>query len=318
MKRREFLKVGGAGLAGTAAFALSGLTILAPGKVHAAPTTVNIALTAEGTTKTLVDDTSVFVWQFNDAINGGPGALTSGLLVQESDTVNVTVTNLLDREIRFSIAGVSMSTTNSVGVGETLTYSFTAPAAGSYMYTDDINGELGRAMGLAGPMVVMPADGSNTLYNGGPGFDRQYTMFMSELDDRLNAAIKAGDSYNMDDYEPNYYFANGLSYPDTTTGGDTLIAMNVGEDVAIRFINGGAITYPMHFHGYHVNVATRNRVIETTAIEKDTIQVERDECVDVILPVAQAGMFPLHTHYVPGVTANGVYANGGLIIMSAS
>ncbi len=273
MKRREFLKVGGAGLAGTAAFALSGLTILAPGKVHAAPTTVNIALTAERTTKTLVDDTSVFVWQFNDAINGGPGALTSGLLVQEGDTVNVTVTNLLDREIRFSIAGVSMSTTNSVGVGETLTYSFTAPAAGSYMYTDDINGELGRAMGLAGPMVVMPANGSNTLYDGGPGFDRQYTMFMSELDDRLNAAIEAGGNYDMDDYEPNYYFANGLSYPDTTTGSDTLIAMNVGEDVAVRFINGGAITYPMHFHGYHVNVATRNRVIETTAIEKDTVQV---------------------------------------------
>ena len=317
MKRREFLKAGGAGLAGTAVFALSGLTMLAPREAHAA-SVVNIDLTAEGTTKTLVDDVAVFVWQFNDAVGSGPGALTSGLLVQEGDMVNVTVTNQLDRNIRFSITGVSMSTTSPVDVGNTRTYSFTAPAAGSYMYTDDFNGELGRAMGLAGPMVVMPANGSNTLYNGGPGFDRQYTMFMSELDDRLNAAIKAGGNYDMDNYEPNYYFANGLSYPDTTADGDTLIAMNVGENVAVRFINGGAITYPMHFHGYHVNVATRNRVIETTAIEKDSVQVERDECVDVILPVAQAGMFPLHTHYVPGVTANGSYANGGLIIMSAS
>ena len=41
---------------------------------------------------------------------------------------------------------------------------------------------------------------------------------------------------------------------------------------------------------------------------------------DVILPVAQPGVYPLHTHFVPGVTANGVYLNpygGALIVMSA-
>jgi hypothetical protein len=74
----------------------------------------------------------------------------------------------------------------------------------------------------------------------------------------------------------------------------------------------------MHFHGYHVNVATRNRVVETSVIEKDTVQVEIGACVDVILPVVQTGVYPLHTHYVPGVTANGSYANGGLILMSAA
>ena len=315
MKRRDFLKASGAGLAGSA-FAVSGLTLFAPATAQAA--TLDVNLTAEGTYKTLVDGASVYVWQFDDANGTGPGALTSGLVVTEGDTVNVTVTNNLDRSIRFSIAGVSMSTTKSVSSGSSRTYSFTAPAAGSYMYTDNRNGELSRAMGLAGPMVVMPANSSNSLYSGGPAFNRQYTLFMSDLDDRLNAAVEAGGSYDMANYQPNYFFANGLSYPDTAGDGDTLIAMGVGEDVAIRFINGGAITYPMHFHGYHVNVATRNRVVETSIIEKDTVQVERDECVDVILPVAQSGAYPLHTHYVPGVTANGVYANGGLIIMSAS
>jgi len=313
MQRREFLK---SGLMGSAAFALSGLTVLTSKQAHAA--TTNITLTAEGVYKTLIDGAAVFIWQFNDANGSGPGALTSGLLVREGDTVNVTIENQLDRSIRFSIAGVTMSTTRTVSAGGSRTYSFTAPAAGSYMYTDNKNGELGRAMGLAGPMIVMPANGSNSLYSSGPAFDRQYTLFMSELDDRLNAAVEAGGSYKMADYEPNYYFVNGLSYPDTAADSDTLIAMAVGEDVAIRFINGGAISYPMHFHGYHVNVATRNRVIETRVIEKDSVQVERDENVDVILPVAQAGAYPLHTHYVPGVSANGVYANGGLIIMSAS
>lgn len=314
MKRRDFLKTG---LAGSAAFAVSGLTMLTSTTASAA--TINVTLRAEGTTKTLVDGNSVYVWQFRDtSSNTGPGALASGLVVRQGDTVNVTVQNRLDRSIRFVINGVTMSTTNSVSAGSNRTYSFTAPAPGSYMYTDNRNGELSRAMGLAGPMVVMPSNGANRLYDNGPAFDRQYTLFMSEIDDRLNAAVQSGGSYNMANYEPNYYFANGLSYPDTSGDMDTLIAMNVGQNVAIRFINGGSITYPMHFHGYHVNVATRNRVVQTRVIEKDTVQVERSETVDVILPVAQSGTFPLHTHYVPGVSANGTYPNGGLILMSAS
>lgn len=311
MKRRDFLKTG---LSGAAAFTLSGLTVLAPRQASAA--TLDVSLVAEGAFRTLVDGTSIFTWQFDDPNGTGPGALASGLVVQEGDTVNVTVTNNLDRNINFVIPGV-LPNSPAASPGSSHTYSFTAPAAGSYLYTDSVNGEIGRAMGLAGPLVVMPANGSSSLYSGGPAFDRQYTLVMSELDDRLNTAIYNNQSYSMDDYEPNYFFANGLSFPATSTDADTSVAMGVGEDVAIRFINTGAIVYPMHFHGYHVQVATRDRVPETGVIEKDTVMVDVNECVDVILPVNQAGVFPLHSHYVPGVTANGDYPNGGLIMMSA-
>ena len=201
------------------------------------------------------------------------------------------------------------------------TYRFTAPAAGSYMYHDNLNEKIGRAMGLSGPMVVMPADGSNTLYPNGPGFDRQFTLVLNELDDRLNTAVYNGQSYNMADYEPSYFFVNGLSYPKSATESDTLMEMTVGENVAVRLINTGLIISPQHFHGYHVNVVSRNRMLETTVIEKDTVVVDVGECVDLILPVAQSGVYPLHTHFVPGVTANGAYLNpygGALIVMSAS
>lgn len=316
MKRRDFLK---STVAGAAGFAVSGLTLFAPATARAA--TVDVSLTAEGVFKTMVDGTSLFTWQFRDTSGGtGPGALTSGLVVTEGDVVNVTVSNDLDRAINFEIPGV-LTGTAAVAPGASQTYTFTAPAAGSYFYTDGVNGEIGRAMGLAGPLVVMPADGSSALYSGGPAFNRQYTLVLSEFDDRLNSAVQAGGSYNMADYEPNYFFANGLSYPDTASDGDTLVAMNVGEDVAIRFINAGAITNPMHFHGYHVNVASRNRGVVSDVIEKDTVLVDIGECVDVVLPVVQAGAYPLHTHFVPGVTANGVYVNpygGALIVMVAS
>jgi FtsP/CotA-like multicopper oxidase with cupredoxin domain len=316
MKRRDFLK---AGLTGAAAFALSGLTLMAPRRTDAA-VLVDVTFVAESNFKTMIDGTDIYVWQFKDPAGPGPGELASGLLVQAGDTVNITVENNLNLPINFVIPGV-LEDSPAVLPGNSRAYSFTAPAAGSYMYFDDFNGKIGRAMGLSGPLVVMPADATEALYSNGPDFDRQYTLVLNELDDRLNRAVYNGQPYDMADYEPNYFFANGLSYPETAKDDDTLVAMSVGENVAIRFINTGLIISPQHFHGYHVNVASRNRVPEAMVIEKDTVVVDVGECVDVILPVAQPGAYPLHTHFVPGVTANGVYVNpygGALIVMSAA
>ncbi len=283
-------------------------------------TTFDIDLVAEAVSKPMIDGASVTVWQLRNPAIAGPGALVSGLMAQEGDSFNVTLQNNLDRPINFAIPGV-LSATAPVAAGNSQLYSFAAPAAGSYFYTDEINGEIGRAMGLAGPLVIMPEDGSNSLYAGGPTFDRQYTLVLGELDDRLNQQVAAGGSYDMDNYEPNYFFVNGLSFPDTASDSDTLLATTQGEDVAIRFINTGAITNPMHFHGYHCQVATRNRVPENQIVEKDTTLVRIGDCVDVILPIDQSGTFPLHTHYVPGVTANGVYTNpygGALLLIEAT
>jgi len=316
LNRRDFLT---AGLSGAAAFSLSGLTRAVPRRFTEA--IVDVTLVAESVTKATIDGELIPVWQFRDASGGGgPGALTSGLVVETGDTLSVTVQNNLDRAINFVIPGALTGTT-AVDPGNSQLYSFPAPAAGSYFYTDGINGEIGRAMGLAGPLVVMPQGDPGRLYPGGPTFDRQYTLVLNELDDRLNTAIDTGQPYDMVDYEPNYFFVNGLSFPDTASDADTLVAMNQGEDVALRLINAGAITNPMHFHGYHVEVATRDRTPETVVVDKDTILVRLEECADVILPVTQAGAFPLHTHFVPGVTANGVYVNpvgGALIILSAT
>ena len=315
MRRREFLKTG----LGTAA-ALAASTL--PGGLgrRAFAATVDVSLTAEAYTKTLVDSATVTAWRFRNPSGTGPGGLDAGFSVLEGDTVNVTVTNNLDRAINFAVPG-ALTGTATVAPAASLLYSFTAPAAGSYYCTDETNGELSRAMGLAAPLVVLPSDGSSRLYLGGPFFDRQYTLFLQDFDDRLNSAIAGGGTYNLDDYEPNYFFLNALSQPDTAADADTRIVMSSGEDIAIRLINAGVIYTPMHFHGYHVSVATRERTPETAVILKDTVLVRPGECVDVILTVNQTGMFPVHTHYVPGTTANGVYVNpygGALTTLDAS
>ena len=314
MNRRTFVK----NAAATASFfGFSGLTTFMPR--HSFASNAAISLAAEANSKTLVDGTELTVWQFRDLNGFGPGQLGAGVVIREGETVDITLYNDLDRDVDLRIPGVLLDGP-SVPPGSSHTYTLTAPAAGTYLFHDGINGDLGRAMGLAGPMIVIPVDGENHIYTDGPAFDRQYTLVLHELDDRVNRAVASGSDFDMADYEPNYFFVNGLSYPDTTTDDETLVAMNVGERVALRFVNAGLITNPMHFHGYHVEVATRNRQVETVVIDKDTVFVDVNECVDVILPCNQPGAYPLHTHYVPGVTSNGVYVNpygGALLVMNA-
>lgn len=313
--RREFVKNSAITVG---VVSLTGLATLSSRRASAATTDINLA--AEAISKTMVDGTDFTVWQFRDLEGFGPGRLGSGLTFREGDSATVTLFNDLDREVCLEIPGY-LTDAPGVAPGSSHTYEFTAPEAGSYLFCDGVNGDLGRAMGLAGPLVVMPANAENRLSEAGPTFNRQYTLVLQELDDRLNRTVASGGDFDMAGYEPNYFFVNGLSYPQTTADDETLISMNVGDRVALRFINAGLITNPMHFHGHHVEVVSRDRRPETVVVEKDTVPVGVNECVDVILTCNQPGAYPLHTHFVPGVTANGVYVNpygGALIVMSAT
>ena len=300
--------------------------ICLPRSVEAAVVVVN--LTVEEVVKTMPGARDILTWQFVDALQTGPGALTSSIVVTEGDVVTVNLQNNLTSNylINFVIPGL-LEATLAAPVGGAQSYTFTVTTPGSYVYYDDSNGDLGRAMGLMGPLVVLPADGSNALTPGGINpnfFDREYTLVMNEMDSRINDAVGAGLPFDLNNFQPDYFFINGLTYPETVMDANRVIDdtkviyMLGGENVAIRFINGGLIYYPMHFHGYHVDVITRNRILEERIVEKDTVLVKIDESVETILAVGnQLGLFPLHTHYIPGVTTAGYYSGGGLLLMKA-
>jgi FtsP/CotA-like multicopper oxidase with cupredoxin domain len=304
MKRRDFLKAGVVGIAG---FSVAGLITNQPAR---AATHLDVQINARLSTKALINQSNIAVWEFA-SIDGttGPGVLPSGLVVNSGDSVAVTITNQLDVDINFVVPGILEAADSPVcAAGATVTYQFVANQPGTYIYGDTLNGELGRAMGLMGPLVVMPAGGTNQLYANGPTFDRQYVLFMHELDSRVNNAVELGQAADMAAYQPNFFFLNGLSYPDTTLDPETFISCNLNENVAVRFINAGLIYAPMHFHGYHVDVIARDRVTQNPVMSKDTVLVGPGECVDVMMNVNQVGKYPLHSHYLPATTANGVYA----------
>lgn len=312
MQRRDFLK---ATATSAACFSFSGLTLSLPGTAQAIEA-VSITLVAESIEKTLVDGTKVRLWQFRDTDDPGPGLLASGLHARVGDFITVTLTNLLDWPISFVVPGM-LDVSTAVAPGATGSYVFRPTKAGSYFYTDGENGLIGRAMGLSGPLIVLPRGTANALTANWTRFVKQYTLLLTEIDSRLNEAISSGLTFDMATYKPNYFFINGLSYPDTKTNPSTFLDMALGDTVAIRFLNAGLIFYPMHFHGYHVNVTLRDRHLETRVVAKDSVLVKVGECVDMMLYVNQTGDYPIHSHYLPAVTANGVYPKGNMLLMRA-
>ena len=337
MNRRNFLKTGLSGFAaGCAYWGTTGLSLTHSARVHAAPISFDItALASLKAVESSVDPVTglpssrnVHVWEFVDLAGGGPGALKAGLKVFQGDTVTLNFTNsLTTHSLRIHIPGIDTRSWPSVGPGLTVSYQFVADKIGSFLICDRENGLLGQAMGLAMPMVVYPTDGGSRLVSEiSPQYSyiSEYTLLLHEIDSRINDAVEAGLPYNLSQYNPDYFFVNGLSYPDTVYDAaglmdeNKLLLLPLNEQVAIRFINGGLIYYPMHFHGYHTNVVLRNQTRETHVIEKDTVVLRPSETVDSILPVgSQSGLYPMHTHYVPGVTTAGKYAGGALLMMKA-
>ncbi len=79
----------------------------------------------------------------------GPNIFTTA-----GDTINITVKNSLDEPHSFFIPGVFDS--GPIPVGATRSFTFKAPAPGSYLYYDNLNAPVNRMMGLHGAFIVMP------------------------------------------------------------------------------------------------------------------------------------------------------------------
>jgi len=307
MQRREILK---AGLLTAFAASLSG-TVLWPGRADAATHTLDIV--AERVVRLVVPNSSTVipVWRFRDASTGENAQIN----VLSGDAITINLRNALTVPVNLVIPGL-LDDAPACPPGGSIVISFVVPDnPGSYVFYDNRNGLVGRAMGLGGALVVRPRDGVNRLYNGGPGFNREHLLVFQEVDSRLNLTVDGGGVFDINNFEPNYFYVNDIAY--VQDGVELLLGL--GENVAIRFANPGLIYNPMHFHGYHVRIATRNRIPETSIIEKDTVSIRPGEVADVILPVGlQAGLFPLHSHYLPALTNNGRYPGGGLIMLNAS
>lgn len=300
MNRRNILKAG----------ISSAISSLLATTTTAQAAEIQFNLIAEAYTKTLIDGSTVTAWRLRDLAGSSLHQLSANLKVSEGDNITINLQNNLNQTIRLTVPGENLQGLSCLP-GQSQNYTLSANTAGSFLLCAE--NELFRYMGLLCPLIVTPGN-NNQLRQGGPFFQREYTLVLHDSDTALHQAQAL--NFPRQDYRPNYFFINGLSFPDTNLNNNRILA-SLNQTIAVRFINAGSMLYPMHLHGYHASVDSRNRQVENDIVEKDTILILPLECVDVLIDVNQAGIFPLHSHYLPSVTNNGIYTGGCVAIIEA-
>ena len=316
MKRRNFIKFGLA----TPLVATSQWLSWIP-RAHAAIVNRTYFVTQGNIVQP--DGVSVFFKGFSDSsttlrIPGQP------LIVGEGDTVNLTIINTLATEHSFAIDGVTDS--GPIAAGQTATLSFTAPAAGSYMFYDNLNAPYNRLLGLHGGFAVMPASSAKELYTGSPTFKKQLFWIFNDIDPVWHEQLRANLVPNTT-FIPRYFTLNGktsrppgaVGYADPLLNSlydpATKLEGFINDRTLLRVLNAGQCIHSMHWHANHVEWLTQNGTLRPTIWLKDVVPLDNNRgACDVIYPFEPppdawppvfSGHYVMHLHDEQSQTAGG-------------
>ena len=228
--------------------------------------------------------------------------------VTEGDTVEIEVTNKLD--VSTSIHwhglhvpndqdGVAGITQDPIAPGETYSYRFTAPHAGTFMY--HAHGEQSREQmdrGLYAPFIIDP-QGPDPV-----AADREVILAIGNW--MVGDGMAGMDAMSMD-YD--YFTINGKSFPATES-----IDVTEGELVRLRFINPSQTIHPMHLHGTDMAVIAKDGEALPEPQRINTLDIAQGETYDVVFRADNPGTWLLHCHDLHHASNAGVEP-GGLIVV---
>ncbi|HYF93790.1 MAG TPA: multicopper oxidase domain-containing protein [Symbiobacteriaceae bacterium] len=210
----------------------------------------------------------------------------------------------------------------SVPVGRDFTYHYLPLDPGTYMYHCHFEPVEHIQMGMVGPLVVRPQSGDHFAYNDpATAFDREYFIFLTELDPDVHAAIAAVQEFDWTDYRPQYWLLNGRSYPDTLLPGvalpaqrySSLIQANQGEHVLLRFINLGYQQHAIRIAGIPLTVIGLDAQPLGSLLtqRRSVIYTGAGQTADVLFTAPAPGEYPLmsrsyHRNNVAGFGPGGM------------
>lgn len=299
------------------------------GRVATAPdgsTAREITLYATDGTLIAPDGQRLYIWGYSDQNRPGTATLPGPLLrVKEGEQVRLILVNLgpsLEKGVQarhtIHLHGLDVDTANDgvphtsadLGVGDSFTYSFTAPHAGTYWYHCHVDTVEHLQMGMYGALVVMPADNTRRAWSGGPVYDREVTMVLSEVDPVWHKAVHSRQAYDKSDYRPKYHLINGKAFPEVAVDPKSIITGEVGDHVLVRLLNTGYTWKSMHLHGFHFQVIASDGRPLQAPLNKDTLSLAPGERYDILVHLDKKGAYPFHSHVILDNLNNGAYPGG--------
>jgi len=298
--------------------------------------TRNFTLYVRSTTIKTPDGQKIFSFGYTDDPKGPAKIPGPPIVVDQGDTVNLTLVNDQDPtktaynttgdghtihlhglDLPSAMDGDPMTAPGGHAVmqGTKYTYHFVAQQPGTYWYHCHESAAEHVQMGMYGAFIIRPRGQANVAYPGTPKFDKEYTFVLSDMDSQMHQTdyvglYQGGDDPNWSQYHPNYFFINGKVWPDTMMDPNDNVNATVGQTVLVRLINSGYITHAMHSHGFHfLVVGTDGRKLDHPYY-KDTLEVAPAERYDIIFNLNMVGRYMFHDHAEENTTNNGDYPGG--------
>lgn len=161
------------------------------------------------------------------------------------------------------------------GCGDTVSYSFTASKAGTFMYHSGSRPDLQMEMGLFGSLIVRPAQANQAYESADSQYGHEYLFALSEADGKIHQAVEAGNlNPDMTTRRADYWFINGRNGTDTILGDDlpwfptqpygALAQTHPGDKTLFRVVQAGTELHPFHTHGNNFTLIARDgRLLES-------------------------------------------------------
>lgn len=249
------------------------------------------------------------VWGYTDNSTAAPMVPGPQLQSQEGETVTVTVYNQHTVPHNFVVRGITTDTA-AIAANTSKTYTFTTPNAGVYLFSDTLNNNVNREMGLYGALVVRAAGGVKKAWTGGPSFDLERVWVVSDMDKKnWNDVAGAGGSVNTGTYKPNYFMMNGMGGFDAMHDPNSVLQDTTGKVGLLRIVNPGQFDHSLHFHANHFQIIDQDGTRLSSPEPGDTINMKAGTTA-MVLYTLKSGIYPMHIHTAQMETANGVYLNG--------
>lgn len=196
--------------------------------------------------------------------------------------------------------GVAGVTQAAIAPGESFTYRFRAPHAGTFMY--HAHGDRSREQidrGLYGALIIDP-QGDDPIRP-----DHEVVLALQGwMVGHGMASMGMGMGMDYD-----HFTINGRAFPATEP-----IEVGLGELVRLRFINPSQTIHPMHLHGMDMAVLAKDGEALAHPQRLNTLTVAQGETYDVVFVAAAPGVWLLHCHDLHHV-ANAGQEPGGLIMV---
>ncbi len=267
-----------------------------------------------------IGGTVIPIWGFADITGGGtctPGLATlpgPQLTAADGATLTINLSNALGVDVSVFIPGLAKaagdplvpqtapdlqgrqrltSFDEKVAAGGSASYSWTA-REGTYLYQSGTDVRTQVPMGLYGALVVTGA--------GYPAVAADEVLVFSEIDPALNANPSGFGGARVSTWNPQYFLINGKAYPDTAA-----IAVNLSDDVLLRFVNAGLQTFvPTLGGGLYMDVIAEDGRLYPHPLTQYGIELPAAKTIDAVINAGTAGSYALYDRALH-------LANGGMV-----